>query len=267
MTPPPPPPSPPSKTAAAAPAAPPAEPIFGIPEVDAMLAGQLPKGWLAILTGPPGSGIEILAKQFAQASGPRATVTYYTTSERTEDIRRAMRDFSWRDDLRIVNLSDDYHDTVLSRDLEVSRFREKGISPQEIAQFRLEHLEAPPVNFVTRMLVELAALDKPFRLIIDSLDFFLEQSKPSAVISLVRQIRYRAQRAGGFALLTLHPSIHDSKTVGILDDVADLLMDVEMAKEHMQFQHHLTIRKVRNHPERTGSVRLVVGEKGVSALT
>lgn len=230
-----------------------------------MLAGQLPKGWLSILTGPPGSGIEILAKQFAQAAGARETVTYYTTSERTEDIRRAMRDFSWRDDLRIVNLSDDYHDTVLSRDLEVSRFREKGISPQEIAQFRLEKLEAPPVNFVTRMLVELAALDKPFRLIIDSLDFFLEQTKPSAVVSLVRQIRYRAQRVGGFALLTLHPGIHEPRTVGILDDVADLLLDIEISKEHMQFHHHLTIRKVRNHPERTGSVKIAVGEKGVSS--
>ncbi|MDE1820946.1 MAG: hypothetical protein KGJ23_11165 [Euryarchaeota archaeon] len=257
-------PTPPAKGASPA-SAPLVEPIFGIPEVDQMLSGQLPKGWLAILTGAPGSGIEILAKQFAQAAGPRATVTYYTTSERTEDIRRAMRDFSWRDDMRIVNLSDDYHDTVLSRDLEVSRFREKGISPEEIAQFRLEKLEAPPVNFVTRMLVELTSLDKPFRLIIDSLDFFLEQAKPSSVISLVRQIRYRAQRVGGFALLTLHPGIHESKTVGILDDVADLLMDVEISKEHLQFRHNLTIRKVRNHPERTGSVRIAVGEKGVSS--
>jgi KaiC/GvpD/RAD55 family RecA-like ATPase len=249
-----------------APSSGPTEPIFGIPEVDNLLGGQLPKGWLGILSGSPGSGIELLAKQFVQVAAPAVPASYYTTSERTDEVRRAMRDFSFRDDIRIVNISDDYYDHVLSRDLEVSRFREKGISPQDIAQFRMEGLEAPQVNFVTRMLVELAALDRPFRLVIDSLDFFLEQEEPTAVISLVRQIRYRAQRVGGFALLTLHAGIHEPRTVGILEDVADLLLDAEVSKEHAQFRQFLNIRKVRNHPERTGSVPIVATNKGVTTV-
>jgi KaiC/GvpD/RAD55 family RecA-like ATPase len=243
----------------------PVDVVFAIPEVDTLLSGQLPKGWLGILSGEPGSGVELVAKQFAQAANPRTPVSFYTTSERTDEVRRAMRDFSWRDDIRIVNLSDDYYDHVLSKDLEVSRFREKGISPQDLAQFRLEAVEPPPVNFITKMLVDLASFDKPFRLVIDSLDFFLEMDAPAAVIALVRQIRYRSQRIGGFSLLTLHEGIHEPRTVGILEDVADLLLDVERTQEHTQFKQSLKIRKVRNHPERTGSVPISIGPKGITS--
>lgn len=258
------PPPPPPKAAAENPKEP-VDVVFAVPEVDALLSGELPKGWLGILSGAPGSGVELVAKQFAQAANARTPVSFYTTSERTEEVRRVMRDFSWRDDIRIVNLSDDYYDHVLSRDLEVSRFREKGISPAEIAQFRLEKLEAPPVNFITRMLVDLASFDKPFRMVIDSLDFFLELQDPGAVVSLVRQIRYRSQRVGGYSLLTLHEGIHEPRTVGILEDVADLLLDVERTKEHLQFKQFLTIRKLRNHPERTGSVPISIGPTGITS--
>lgn len=242
------------------------DPIFGIPEVDALLSGQLPRGWLGILSGVSGSGIELLAKQFAGAANPRTPVYYYTTSERTEDIKTAMRDFGWRDDVNFINISDDYYDKVLSKSLEVSRFREKGITPEEIVQFRMESLEAPPVNFITRMTCDLAAFDKAFRLVIDSLDFFLELGDPGAVLSLVRQIRYRAQRFGAVALLTLHPLIHDARTMGTLEEVADLLIDMEVQKEHQTFQHLLSLRKVRNHPERTGRIEVTINDKGISSV-
>ncbi len=242
------------------------EPLFAIPELDTLLEGQLPRGWLGLLSGTPGSGLELLAKQFSQAGVPGAPVVLYTTSERTEDIRRAMKTFGWRDDIRIENFSDDYYDQVLSRALEVSRYRERGISPEELAGFRLEHLGAPPVNFVTRLLVELSGLDRPFRLIIDSLDFFLEQAETASVISLVRQIRYRAQRVGGYALLTYHPAIHDVKTTGILEDIADLLLDVQVKEGRPRNEHYLQLRKVRNHPESTGSVKMIISEKGLTSV-
>jgi KaiC/GvpD/RAD55 family RecA-like ATPase len=239
--------------------------LFGIPELDSLLLGQLPKGWLALLSGTPGSGLELLAKQFSQAGPPGRPALFYTTSERTEDIRRALKDFGWRDDIRIENFSDEYYDQVLSKALEVSRFRERGISPQELAQFRLESIEPPPVDFITRVLVQLSTLEEPFRLIIDSLDFFLEQMETASVISLVRQVRARAQRVGGYALLTYHPDIHDAKTTGTLEDIADLLLDVRVKEVGSRNEHYLDLRKVRNHPERTGSVRMVISEHGLTS--
>jgi KaiC/GvpD/RAD55 family RecA-like ATPase len=247
------------------PKSPGSEPILGIPEVDGQLAGSLPRGWLGLLAGAPGSGIELLAKQFAGSAPARTTVLYYTTSERTDDILTAMRDFGWKEDIRVVNLSDEYYDKVLSRELDVSRYREKGISTQEIAEFQLEKPSTPQVNFVTRMTYDLAGFDQPFRLVVDSLDFFLEIGSPASVLSLVRQMRYRAQRVGGVALLTLNPTVHEQKVTGILEDICDLLLEMEVQAGGKAFQRSIHIRKVRNHPERTGVVPVTITSRGFGA--
>lgn len=238
-------------------------PVFGIPAVDKRLANVLPKGWVGIVTGAPGSGIELLAKQFAGSGEERVPVYYYTTTERTEDVLNAFKSFGWREDVNLVNLLEDYYDLVLSRNVEISRYREMGISPEDISQFTMKGVKSSTVNFVTKMINDLATLDRPFRLVVDSLDFFLEQADPIEVISMVRQIRYRMQRVGGRALLTLTPSIHDSRITGTLETIADLLLDLEVESRAEKFQYALAMKKVRNHPESTGLIRVDVGSHGI----
>ena len=239
------------------------EPIFGIPDVDKRLWSALPKGWVGILHGEPGSGIELLAKQFAGTAKDRIPVYYYTTVERTEDITSAMRKFGWDRDVKIMNILEDYYDRVLSRNLEISRFRERGISPEEATSFTMKGVEGPRINFVTRMIYDLATYDRPFRLIVDSLDFFLEQADASDIISMVRQIRYRAQRVGGVAILTLTSGIHDARVMGTLESIADLLLKLEVEDRSKSFLYGLSIEKVRNHPEVTGKVGVDVGDHGI----
>jgi KaiC/GvpD/RAD55 family RecA-like ATPase len=244
--------------------APPARPVlFGIPELDQRLGGVLPKGWVGILSGDPGSGIELLAKQFARFADDDTPVYYYTTMERTEDFLAAMRNFGWREDINLVNILEDYYDRVLARDMEISRYREMGISPEEVAQFTMKGMVAPKVNFVTRMICDLATLDKPFRLVVDSLDFFLEQAETDNVISMVRQMRYRAQRAGGLVLMTMNPAIHDMKVTGTLETIADVILGLQVDQGADKFNYALAIQKVRNHPESTGLLSLGVGNRGI----
>jgi archaellum biogenesis ATPase FlaH len=239
------------------------ETIFGLPEVDERLIGGLPTGWVGILSGAPGSGIELLAKQFAKFANQKTPVYYYTTIERTEDLLAAMRNFGWREDINLVNLLEDYYDRVLARNMEISRYREMGISPEEVTQFTMKGLEAPKVNFVTRMICDLAALDKPFRLVVDSLDFFLELSDVNDVISMVRQIRYRAQRVGGLVIMTLSPGIHDLRVTGTLATIADVMLGLEVKQRANRFQYALSVQKIRNHPELTGVFNLDVGTMGI----
>ncbi len=241
------------------------EAIFGIPEVDDELGGVLPKGWAGIVSGAPGSGIELLAKQFASFAPDRVPVYYYTTMERTEDVLGALRNFGWKENLNLVNILEEYYDQVLSRNLEVSRFREMGISPEDISQFTMKGIEGRRVNFVTRMINDIATLDKPFRLVVDSLDFFLEQAEPSDVISMVRQIRYRAQRVGGRALMTLTPEVHDNRVTGTLGTIADVLLNLEVEERATKFHYAIAIEKVRNHPESTGLIRVNVGGSGIAS--
>ncbi|MCL4324390.1 MAG: RAD55 family ATPase [Candidatus Thermoplasmatota archaeon] len=241
----------------------PTEAIFGIPEIDSQLGGVLPKGWAGILTGAPGSGIELLAKQFTGFAPEKVPVYYYTTIERTEDVLAALRGFGWKENINLVNILEEYYDQVLSLNLEVSRFREMGISPEDISQFTMKGIKEKRVNFVTRMINDIATLDKPFRLVVDSLDFFLEQAEASDVISMVRQIRYRAQRVGGRAIMTLTPQIHDNRVTGTLETIADVLLSLEVEERSANFRYAVAIEKVRNHPESTGLIRVNVGEEGI----
>jgi KaiC/GvpD/RAD55 family RecA-like ATPase len=144
---------------------------IGIPLLDEHLGGGIQKGSTVLVMGTPGSGTEFFAKQFA--SGGQETVTYFTSTERDEDVLGVMREYGWRTDLKIVNVGTKYYESVLAKKLEVSRFRQEGISLGDIRRFRDED-SAKEENFLTFLAYEISKLAPPFRVVINSLDFFLE---------------------------------------------------------------------------------------------
>lgn len=230
----------------------PAAPVLGIPEVDDDLGGALPPGWVGIVMGQSGSGLPLFAKQFAHAGAGVIPVRYYTTYERTADILRAFADFEWKvDGVEIVNLSDEYFDRVLRRDLEVSRVRERGLTYHDLVGGPPPNDRPRTYNLTNRLLSDLAAQESSFRLVVDSLDFFLEVLDPSEVMSMVRQVRHRVQALGGQALLLMQSDVHDRRTTGLLEDLADLVVELRSDRHGDAYEQQLAIRKLRNHPEKT----------------
>ena len=242
-----------------------ARPVLGIPEVDGDLGPWLPPGWLGLLVGDAGSGTTLVAKQAAHAGDDDVPVLFYTTYERTEDIRSAFSDFGWSiDGVRIVNLAEEYYDRVLKRDLEVSRRRDRGVSFKDLAAAKGASSPRRTYNPASRLLSDLAQLDGSFRLVVDSLDFFLEVMDPGDVMMVVRQIRHRVQTLGGSVWLLLQPSGHERRAIGPLEDLADLVVELRSEPKVDAFEHLLAVRKVRNHPERT-SIRIVrMTDRGLS---
>ncbi len=242
-----------------------ARPIFDLPEVDPGLSGVLPSGWLGLLRGMSGSGVSLLAKQFAHAGLGASPVHYYSTYERTDDVERAFRDFRWTPKgLEVINLSDEYYERILRRDLEVSRARETGISYRDLADHPTVPLRRRTYNLANRILADLAGMNGPFRLVLDSLDFFLEVLDPSEVLMLARQTRHHAQNLGGQVLLVIQPDIHERRTSGLLEDMADLVVDLQGAEPPRDDRRTLLVRKVRNHPERTQAHAARVTEHGLA---
>ncbi len=230
--------------------------VLGINEVDKQLVPSLPPGWLALLVGNSGSGAPLLAKQFAQAGVGSSPVMFYTTYERTEDVRRAFDDFGWdAEAVKVVNLSDEYYERVLVRGLDVSSARERGLKFDELSSTSVPPGRFVSFNLTNRMLSDLAAIDTPFRLVLDSLDFFLEVLEPREVTTVARQIRHRCQTLGGQALLTLHTLAHERAMTGLLQDLADVVLELRAEPEGSVYQHWLMIQKVGNHPELTRIVR------------
>ncbi|MGI0130543.1 MAG: RAD55 family ATPase [Thermoplasmata archaeon] len=226
------------------------EQIFGIPEIDGTLFAALPPGWLALLSGHSGSGAPLLAKQFAHAGIGRVPVLFYTTFERTGDVRRAFEEFGWDpSEVKVVNLADEYYERVLVHGLEIARAREHGLSLDELVGGDARARAPTSFSLTNRMLSDLAGMDQPFRLVLDSVDFFFEVLEPHDVTTVARQIRHRCQTIGGQALLTIHSVAHDRAVFGLLQDLADLVFELRADPQGTRYVHTLLTEKVANRPD------------------
>ncbi len=240
--------------------------IFGIPEIDGPLYAALPPGWLALLSGHSGTGAPLLAKQFAHAGIGRVPVLFYTTFERTDDVRRAFTTFGWDPaEVKVVNLADEYYERVLVRGLEIARAREQGLTLDELVGAVPRDVTARSFSLTNRMLSDLAGMDQPFRLVLDSVDFFFEVLEPHDVTTVARQIRHRCQTIGGQALLTLHSVAHDRAVYGLLQDLADLAFDLRAEPRGSFYAHQLFTEKVANRPELSRITPVHVGVGGWAA--
>ena len=226
--------------------------IFGIPEVDGTLFAALPPGWLALLSGHSGSGAPLLAKQFAFAGVGRVPVLFYTTFERTGDVRKAFADFGWdSSEVKIVNLADEYYERVLVHGLEIARAREQGLSLDQLVGGEPRDRSTKSFSLTNRMLSDLASMDQPFRLVLDSVDFFFEVLQPNDVTTVARQIRHQCQAVGGQALLTIHSVAHDRAVYGLLHDLSDLVFELKSEPRVERFSHAIVVEKVGNRPDLT----------------
>jgi KaiC/GvpD/RAD55 family RecA-like ATPase len=237
--------------------------ILGIPEIDQTLWTALPPGWLALLSGHSGSGAPLLAKQFAHAGVGDVPVLFYTTYERTEDVRKAFDDFGWDPaSVKVVNLADEYYERVLVRGLEVARAREVGLSLDQLVEAPPKPLSGASFSLTNRMLSDLAGFDSPFRLVVDSVDFFFEVLQPHDVTTVARQIRHRCQTIGGQALLTVHSLAHERSIFGLLHDLADIVFELRAEPSGDHYDHTLFVEKVANRPDLTHIFTAEMGENG-----
>jgi KaiC/GvpD/RAD55 family RecA-like ATPase len=237
--------------------------ILGIPELDPAIATALPPGWMAVLSGPSGSGAPLLAKQFANAGVGTSPVLFYTTYERTRDVEEAFEAFGWDpSSIKIVNLADEYYDRVLMRGLEVAQAREQGLTLDQMRVDRPKDRVASQFSLTSRMLSDLASIDTPFRLVLDSVDFFLEVLEPAEVTTVARQIRYRCQTVGGQALLAVHSRGHEPAFTGALEDLADIVFNLTAEPKGTRYETTLYVEKVRNRPDLQRIARARIGPGG-----
>ncbi len=240
-----------------------AQRIFDIPEIDIPLGTALPPGWLALLSGHSGSGAPVLAKQFAHAGVGQVPVLFYTTYERTDDVTKAFSDLGWDPaSVTVVNLADEYYERVLVHGLDVARAREVGLSLADVTSNPGRSRTGSSFSLTNRMLSDLAGIDSPFRLVVDSVDFFFEVLEPRDVTTVARQIRHRCQTIGGQALLTAHSIAHDRAVFGLLQDLADVVFELRAEPRHDHYDHTLYLEKVANRPSLTHIWRAVMGEGG-----
>jgi KaiC/GvpD/RAD55 family RecA-like ATPase len=241
---------------------------FGIPALDKALMNGIPKGYTILCLGGPGAGVELFAKRFASVNTGKESVTYFSTSERDEDVLGTMKEFGWDTNIKIVNIGTMYYEKVLAKHLEVSRYRLEGLTMKDIRQFKMSQEQVDdfgPQNFLTTVTYEISKMKPPFRIVLDSLNFFLEYYNHKDVLSAIRTIKAHTQHNGGVALVTLVKGVLDSHIESGIEEIVDCIIELERQRDGFEFKRNLLIRKVRNHPEKTGILAYTIDEKGISA--
>ncbi|OGS42517.1 MAG: recombinase RecA [Euryarchaeota archaeon RBG_16_62_10] len=233
---------------------------IGIPALDEQMGGGIQKGSTVLVMGSPGSGAEFFAKQFASAG--QETVTYFTSTERDEDVLAVMREYGWRTDLKIVNVGSKYYENVLAKKLEVSRFRQEGVTLGDIRRFR-EQDSLKEENFLTFLAYEISKLSPPFRAVINSLDFYLENYESSEVLMAMRTIKAHTQHSESVTLMTMLKGVHESRIQSSIEDLADVILELDREKVAHEFKKYIIVQKVRNRPAMVGIIPCLFDKTGI----
>ncbi|UCD91615.1 MAG: recombinase RecA [Methanobacteriota archaeon] len=240
---------------------------IGIPALDKSLMEGLPQGVVILVTGSPGSGAELFAKQFASAATGKESMVYFTTTERDEDVTTTMEHFGWKSDIQTVNIGELYYERVLARELEISKYRQEGLKTKDIRKYEMDEEEMRrQVNLLTSLTYEISKLKPPFRIVVDSLDFFLEYYQDRNVLSALRTIKSHIQHNRSVALFTLLTNVHDTRTESGVEEIVDVIIELERQRTGDEFKRYLLIRKVRNHPEKTGIHPYSISKEGITPL-
>ena len=157
----------------------------GIPRLDeALIEGKgVVQGSSIVVEGTSGSGKELLAKQFAAAGIGTENVVYFSTDETSNELVETFEHYNWPTDMRIVNVGTQYFEKVLARELQASRFKQEGLSVSELRNVGAYGATQDQINFVSDMTYEISKLRAPFRVVIDSLDFFMQYYTVAEVLS------------------------------------------------------------------------------------
>ncbi len=236
---------------------------IGISALDQHLGGGIQNGSTVLVLGSPGSGIEFFAKQFASAG--QEQVTYFTTIERDDEVISVMREHGWRTDLKIVNIGKRYYESVLAKKLEISRFRQEGLALGDIRKFREKDM-MKEANFLTFLAYEISKLTPPFRVVINSLDFFLENYDSAEVLMAMRTIKAHTQHSESVTLVTMLKGVHESRIQSSIEDLADVTIELDREKVGHEFKKFMVIQKVRNRPGLVGIIPCTYDKTGICPL-
>ena len=239
----------------------------GIPALDTALLKGIPRGFTVLVTGDAGTALELFAKQFASANQDSENVVYFTTSERDQDLLAAMDSFGLKTEMKIVNIGEKYYQAVLAQQLEISRYRQEGITLKDIRKSETEARgERRSTDLLSYLTYEFARMEAPFRAVVDSLDFFLDYYPHTGVLSVLRTIKSYTQHAESVCLVTMLNRRHDAPTQSGVEEIVDCVLELERVREGATFQRNLLIRKVRNHPQLTGVHRYEITKDGITTL-
>lgn len=236
----------------------------------------LPKGTIILVKGAEGSGKELLAKQFASGTREREDILYFATEEGKKEILNILEEYKWiakPENLDIIDVIQAYNKILNEEVSKTKRRRGKPEYMETIAMsdFEKEKKEPEPGKhyYVCEDLIErpdflfdlyntflentesLVQYEvTPYRLIIDSLDFYLDHCDKGKVIDTIMLIANKVKSDGAIALMTMSSDIFSKDIEKRIGGIADCILGLKMEEKGEKSEHILEIIEVKNHPEK-----------------
>lgn len=222
----------------------------GVALADQALGGGVRAGSLILVLGEPTSGMELFTKQFA-VSAPGEPVLVWSPDESEAEMREVMKRFGDSSSVRVVDIASEYYARVYG-DRPTAR---GGVRVREIlgADRRGARLDPNVPDFLGEIIATTREM-KPRRTVIDTLDFFTELYDDDEIVRTLRALRIVNREAGGLLLVTKIKGTSSRSLELMLEHVADVVLDLRTEQTRLQFEWHLTVKKVRNEPQLAGDV-------------
>jgi len=235
----------------------------GIEKLDKLLEGGTPKGYAVLILGTPGSSIEILAKQLATIGD----ILYFTTEETEVEILDTMNRFGWnREKIEIVDIATDY-----SRGILTGEQRRVSVYEQR-SKIKLKELIAVGSSGVPQIAKSeqdfLAILSdkikntKSEKIIINSLDFFLNQYSQEEVIKTVHAAKVSNFQNKSVMFMIMTRGIHGDIFERKMEGIADCVLELEVLQKGSNFERFLAVKKMKNYAKKIGIARYAIDSDG-----
>ena len=235
----------------------------GIEKLDKLLEGGTPRGYTVLLLGTPGSSIEILSKQLASTGN----VLYFTTEETENELNDTMERFGWSaSSIEVIDIASQYSQAVLSgeqRRVSVYQQRSKVKLKEliEIGSSGMPPIERSGEDFLAILSNKIKSTDSE-KIIINSLDFFLNQYTQEEVIRTIHAAKICNIENKGVLFMVMTRGIHGDIFERRMEGVADCVLELEVLQKGSTFERFLAVKKMKNYAKKIGIARYNIDADG-----
>jgi len=235
----------------------------GIEKLDKLLEGGTPRGYTVLILGSPGSSIEILSKQLATTGN----ALYFTTEETETELLETMERFGWgKPKMTVIDIASKYSKSLMSGEQKrVSVYEQRSkIKLKELIEMGSQGM--PPIakgdeDFLAILSNEIKST-KSEKIIVNSLDFFLNQYTQEEVIRTIQAAKICNIENKGVLFIIMTRGIHGDVFERKMEGIADCVIELEVLQKGSNFERFLAVKKMKNYAKKIGIARYVIDSDG-----
>jgi len=237
----------------------------GIETLDKLLEGGIPRGYTTLILGVPGSGIEILAKQLATTG----ETLYFSTDETRDKVLDTIQKFGWSiENIEIVDIASLFSESILkSQEERIEAYKKRSkIDLKELiseSSYGMPSIKKSETDFLALLLTKtIEKLSPPEKIIINSLDFFLEHYPEEDVFKVIHALKMRNMKAKTALFLIMTKGIHAPSFERKMETVGDCVIELEVIKRGSSFDRYISVKKMRNYARKIGIASYTIENNG-----